>query len=249
MKFKTLLVRISGFHHNFRRIEECSTLMRWLAPQPGERILDIGCGDGFYTELIARKGAEVTGIDVRQKVLARARHRSSSQQLVFMEMNAEELNFPESYFDKVISLCVIEHLQKDEEALRLIARSLKPGGKLFLSADSLSNPGLKAGERESHQRRYRVKQFYNLEVVASKLEKAGLKLERCQFVLTSPLAISLARFSWRLDDLPPVLSPLRLIGYLLLGTVGLVALRLVEPPPDRRNYGLTLLVEASKTLR
>lgn len=246
MKFKKLLVKISGFHHNFRRVEECSTLIRWLVPMPGERIIDVGCGDDFYTERIARKGAEIIGVDVSRKDLARARNRSSSKRLVFKEMNAEGLDFPENYFDKVISLCVIEHIKKDEEALRLIARSLKPGGKLFLSADSLSNPGIKEKEKVNHQSRYRVNKFYSPEVAARELENAGLKLERCQFVLTSPLALFLARLGWRLDDLPPLLLPLRFIGYLLLGTVGLVTLRLVEPPPDRRNYGLTLLVEASR---
>ncbi|MCX8159587.1 MAG: methyltransferase domain-containing protein [Candidatus Saccharicenans sp.] len=220
--------------------------MRWLDPRPGEKILDVGCGDGFYTERIASKGAEAVGIDIRQKALNKARNRSSSPKLNFMEMNAEELDFPENYFDKVISLCVIEHLQDDERTLRQIARSLKPGGRLFLSADSLSCPGIRAKEKESHRRRYRVNQFYDREVVLNKLQQAGLKVERCQFVLSSPLALALARFSWKLDDLPSLFLPVRLIGYLFLGTIGLFALCLAEPPPERRNYGLTLLVEASK---
>lgn len=249
MKFKSLLARLSGFHHNFRRIEECSTLLRWLDPQPGERILDVGCGDGFYTEKIARRGAEATGIDIRKKALVRACNRCSHHRLRFVEMNAEELVLPENYFDKVISFCVIEHLQNDENTLRQIARLLKPGGRLFLSADSLSNPGLRAEEKERHRKRYHVNQFYDLELVSSKLQQAGLELERSLFVLSSPLALALARISWKLDDLPPILLPLRFIGYLLLGTVGLLVLRLVEPSPERRNYGLTLLVEASKPQR
>ncbi len=248
MKIKPLLVRFSGFHHNFRRIEECSTLLRWLSPRPGEKILDVGCGDGFYTERMARKRAEVIGIDIRSKALARARNRASGHNLVFLEMKAEELDFPENYFDKIVSFCVIEHLQDDDRALRLIARSLKPGGRLFLSADSLSSPGLKATEKENHRKRYGVNQYYSREVMARKLEQAGLRLERDQFVLTGSLALLLARLSWRLDDLGPVLRPLRFIGYLLLGTFGLIGLKLAEPRPDRRNHGLTLLVEASKTL-
>ena len=60
-------------HLNFRRIEECSTLIRWLDPKPGERILDIGCGDGYYDNIIAKSGAKVTGIDVHERRLSRAR--------------------------------------------------------------------------------------------------------------------------------------------------------------------------------
>jgi protein-L-isoaspartate O-methyltransferase len=48
-------------HWNIRRKEECRTLIRWLDPRPGERILDIGCGDGYYDALIAKSGAHVLG--------------------------------------------------------------------------------------------------------------------------------------------------------------------------------------------
>ena len=43
---------------NFRRIHECSTILGWLNPQPGECILDIGCGDGYYDWLIAKTGVK-----------------------------------------------------------------------------------------------------------------------------------------------------------------------------------------------
>jgi len=69
--------------------------MRWLNPQPGEKILDVGCGDGFYTERIARNGAEATGIDIRKNLwpeLVTVRPTKPC----FLEMNAEELDFPET---------------------------------------------------------------------------------------------------------------------------------------------------------
>ena len=64
-------------HHHFRRVEECSTLIEWLDPRPGERILDIGCGDGYYDSLIASKGAEVVGVDIHEKRLAKARRNGA----------------------------------------------------------------------------------------------------------------------------------------------------------------------------
>lgn len=125
---------------------------------------------------------------------------------------------------------------------------LKPGGRLCFSADSLSNPGLTDRERQRHRSRYSVNNFYTHDSVAGKLQKASLKMERYRYVITSKPGLALTRLSWKLDDLPPFLVPLRLLGYALLGTAGLLALRLVERRVAASKPGLTLLVEASKPL-
>ena len=58
---------------NFRRADECDVVLRWLEPAAGERILDVGSGDGYYDWRISRSPAHVTGIDVHEKRLAFAR--------------------------------------------------------------------------------------------------------------------------------------------------------------------------------
>lgn len=241
-----LRLSLFGSHRNFRRAEECTIILRWLNPRSGEKILDVGCGEGYLSEKIASCGALVKAIDLNPKAIASARTRVKNERLEFREVDAAQLDYPEAFFDKIVSFCVIEHFVDDEQVLRQLARMLKPGGRLVFSADSLSNPGIAENEREKHRRRYAVNSFYTKEKIVEKLQKVGLKAERCRYVLTSRLALALTRFSWKLDDLPPVLVPVRLAGYAVLGTAGLLLLRLAERRAAESKHGLTLLVEASK---
>jgi len=246
IKLSSIRLRLLGSHRNFRRVDECKTILRWLNPQPGEKILDVGCGEGYLSEKIASRGALVKAIDLNPKAIASARNRVKNERLEFRALDATELDYPEAFFDKIVSFCVIEHFVDDEKVLSLLAGMLKPGGRLVLSADSLSNAGITDKERERHQRRYAVNSFYTKEEIVKKLQKVGLKTERCRYVLTSRLALALTRFSWKLDDLPPALAPVKLAGYAVLGTAGLLLLRLAERRAAESKHGLTLLVEASK---
>jgi ubiquinone/menaquinone biosynthesis C-methylase UbiE len=123
--FRSLINAIS--HHNFRRIEECSTLIRWLAAKPGEHILDVGCGDGYYDKLIGKSGAKVIGIDIHERRLSTAYHLYRSEDTEFIYMDAAGMSFREASFDKVVSFCVVEHFYNDEQVIRNISRVLKPG--------------------------------------------------------------------------------------------------------------------------
>jgi SAM-dependent methyltransferase len=73
-------------------------VLEWLAPQPGERILDLGCGDGQLTAKIAAAGAQVTGVDASAEMIEGARSRGLHAQLC----NAEALPF-HAEFDAVFS--------------------------------------------------------------------------------------------------------------------------------------------------
>lgn len=248
IKMSSLRLKFFGSHRNFRRYMECKTLLHWLDPRPGERILDVGCGEGYLSEKIASCGAIITGIDISHTAIARAKKRTKGKSLEFREIDAEKLDYPEASFDKIVSFCVIEHLSDDEKVLSKLAKILRPGGRLFFSADSLSNPGLTDKERQWHRSRYLVNHLYTREKITEKLQKVGLKTERSCYILSSGIALALTRFSWKLDDLAPCLSPLRLLGYVLLGTVGLLVLFIAERGITNSNQGLTLLVEASRPL-
>ena len=232
---------------NFRRADECDGVLRWLAAGAGERILDVGSGDGYYDWRISRTGARVTGIDLHEKRLAFARRHYGSDLAEFLLMDAERADFPPGSFDKAMSLCVMEHLGDDERVMRNVCRALKPGGRFAFSADSLSSPGIRAEERERHRTRYAVKTFYTPEIVRDKLARTGFDVEETRYVMDTPFALALVRASWKLDDLPPALSPLRTIGYLVLGAVWKAS----RPGRGARRTspsqgGLTLLVRARK---
>jgi SAM-dependent methyltransferase len=232
---------------NFRRAEECDVALRWLDARAGERVLDVGSGDGFYDWRISRSGAHITGIDLHENRLAFARKHYGSDLTEFLYVDAEQADFPDDSFDKALSLCVMEHLSNDERVLRNVSRAMKPGGRFVFSADSLSNAEIRPEERERHRRRYAVNAFYTPDIVRDKLSRAGLDIEETLYVMDSPYALKLVRISWKLDDLPTVLIPLRFLGYLVLGAAWKAASVFHR---DRRGGlstgGLTLLVRAKK---
>jgi SAM-dependent methyltransferase len=233
-------------HRNLRRIEECATLIRWLDPKPGQRILDIGCGDGYFSRLIAEKGADVVGIDASRSVVAKAERKNRTPRTEFHAMRAEDLNFPDSSFDQIISFCVIEHCDDDALVFCQIARLLKPGGRLVLSADSLSNPGIEDKERDVHRNRYRVNSFYTAETLDRRFAEAGFRMEQWQYVLTTRFSLALARATWRLDDLSAGLRFLKIAGHALAGTAGYIVSAVAETAGRKTDGGLMILAAARK---
>jgi len=246
MSYQMFYQRIS--HWNFRRREECLTLLRWLAPRRGDRILDIGCGDGHYDALIAGFGAYVVGIDVHPERLAIAGSRNKNDRTEYHFADAERMGFGDASFDKAISLCVMEHLRNDQQVMEHVFRVLKPGGIFVFSADSLSNPELPPLERIRHKERYEVSNYYRIETIRPKLEAIGFELREVRYILTTPLTLSLVRFSWRLERLPRALKFIYLAGCLGLNTIGKIVSDISEHFAGRPESGLTLLVTAQKPL-
>lgn len=94
-----------------------------LAPRPGERVLDLGCGDGVLTEAIAALGAEVVGIDSSAAMVAAARARGLDARV----MDGQRLEF-DGAFDAVFSNAAL-HWMTDAAAVAAgVFRALKPGG-------------------------------------------------------------------------------------------------------------------------
>jgi SAM-dependent methyltransferase len=102
-------------------------LLTLLAPQPGERILDVGCGTGHLTEEIARSGAQVLGIDRSEAMIAQARENFPG--LSFETHDICALPF-HAEFDAIFSNAVLHWVQPPETAAAAMARALKPGGRL-----------------------------------------------------------------------------------------------------------------------
>jgi SAM-dependent methyltransferase len=233
---------------DFRRADECSRVIEWLAPAAGERILDVGCGDGFYDRRIAHIGALVDAIDARPERLALAMRWNPHPRVRLHHMSAEALEFPDNYFDKAVSICVLEHIADDEGALRHLHRVLRPGGRLVLSCDSLSNRGITDRLRASHAVRYAVQHFYTRESLAVQLERAGLELIRSEYVLTTPVSLAITRFTYVADDAGQLPGgwAIKYPAIALAGTAGLVMSRASEYLGAVKDRGLTLIAEAIK---
>lgn len=105
-----------------------------LAPEPGEHILDVGCGNGLLTLELSRavgRSGHVTGLDASPQMLAAARQRLDGRgNTTLTEGDAARLPFDEASFDKAAALQVFEYLTDRRPALRALHKVLKPGGLL-----------------------------------------------------------------------------------------------------------------------
>jgi cyclopropane-fatty-acyl-phospholipid synthase len=100
-----------------------------LALQPGERVLDVGCGAGRTSLDAARAGGHVLGVDVSERMLERARQRAAGS-AEFVLGDAQTHPFEPASFDVVISRCGLMFFADPGAAFRNIASALRPGGRL-----------------------------------------------------------------------------------------------------------------------
>ncbi len=101
---------------------------------PNERILDIACGTGFGSDILARHTAgQVTGGDISPEAIEECRSNWNKTNLDFQVLDGTKLSFPNDHFDKIVSFETIEHTPLYLEMLKEFARVLKPGGQLILS--------------------------------------------------------------------------------------------------------------------
>jgi ubiquinone/menaquinone biosynthesis C-methylase UbiE len=96
---------------------------RLLSLQPGERVLEVGCGRGLLTNRIAERGVDIVGIDANPQ----APELAEGERV--LHMRAEDLSFDDSEFDAIVSVHAIEHIPPLEEAFEEMVRVLKPGGR------------------------------------------------------------------------------------------------------------------------
>ncbi len=100
-------------------------VLELLDPQPGERILDLGCGDGVLTEKLIAAGAQVIGVDASNSMVAAAKQRGIDARL----LDAYHLEF-DSEFDAVFSNAALHWMKRDPSAVVAgIYRALKAGGR------------------------------------------------------------------------------------------------------------------------
>jgi ubiquinone/menaquinone biosynthesis C-methylase UbiE len=99
-----------------------------LAPQAGERILDLGCGPGLHAARIAAAGAHVVGIDIDPEMIALARARCP--ELRFEVGDAQEIPL-DGPFDAVYCNSVLHWIKEPERVIASVHRVLRPGGRFL----------------------------------------------------------------------------------------------------------------------
>ena len=122
------------------RALELRLLQPWVHSVEGRSVLDVGSGHGFYSLDPARRGARQVSCDVERSDLESAQQIAESLgvdgQTLFVVGNGQALPLADATFDLVVCNCVLEHIADDQAALEAMARSLRPGGILFLTVDN-----------------------------------------------------------------------------------------------------------------
>src|SRR3970282_1134405 len=103
--------------------------------RPGERILEVGVGTGLSLPLYP-PGAQVTGIDISEEMLARARARTARDALkqvtALLRMDAERMHFRDNSFDKVVAMYVVSVVPSPARLVAEMRRVCRPGGELYI---------------------------------------------------------------------------------------------------------------------
>jgi ubiquinone/menaquinone biosynthesis C-methylase UbiE len=124
-------------HHHLDITEKTIRLMEL---GPGQRVLDLGCGSGWATRILARlvsdgptKSGQVVGLDVADEMVRQARAASKEfENVMYVWGSAEHIPWEENFFDKVLSVESFYYYADQDRALKELFRVMAPKGRLFI---------------------------------------------------------------------------------------------------------------------
>jgi len=137
-----------------------------MLPDKG-KVLEVGCGEGFISEILVKDGCQVTGIDYSSEAIRKASRLPGK----YLNVNLYDYK-PRRLFDWVICSEVLEHLDNDHLALKMMYSWLKPGGKLLLSVPTFMKLTPRLKMIGGHQRHYYPEKLIKM------TEEAGFLLEK-----------------------------------------------------------------------
>jgi SAM-dependent methyltransferase len=159
-------------------------VLELLRPQPGERILDLGCGDGVLSAKIAAAGARVVAVDAGPDMVAAARSRGLDARV----MDGQKLAFDRA-FDAVFSNAALHWMGDQEAVLAGVFRALKPGGRFVAEMGGHGNVaailvalGAVLARRGLDARRLSPWRFPSAAAYRGKLEAAGFTVAEIAIV-------------------------------------------------------------------
>ncbi len=148
-----------------------------LSYAAGKSVLDVACGTGYGTQILARVAASVLGIDIDEETVLYARRNFPHVKVTYRVGDICKLPLPDESVEAVTCYETVEHVADDRGCLREIYRVLKPGGLCLISTPNRAvfSPGKSFGEKPHnvfHYREYTLAEFMNL--LAGYFQKVGV---------------------------------------------------------------------------
>lgn len=192
------------FYNRLIQFSQRRALEPWLKAGPGTRVLDIGCGIGRWSRLLASRGARVTGVDLSPTMIAEAERRAAASGLAsqcrFLVQDSAALEVGES-FDLILCVTVLQHMLDVDalrSALRRMVLHLAPHGRLVVLEAA---PARMAGRCNTTVFTARQRAFY-----LNIFQECGLRVRALSGVDPAPFK------TWLLPHLPRLPRPLRMIA-------------------------------------
>ena len=173
-------------------------VIQQLELKKGDKVLDLGCGNGYYPYLLSRisLNLKITGIDSHLNAIEDAKRDVGEENAELIIGNAEKLPFPDNSFDKIVMSEIIKHVKDDVKVLKETRRVLKPGGILVLTTPNKNYPflwdpinwflehffhfhiksGFFAGIWNQHIK------LYKPEEIKKRMEKVGFIVDSCELL-------------------------------------------------------------------
>lgn len=127
---------------------ELELLLRLLNPQPGEKILDAGCGTGIFTQDIAQTQAKVTGMDISLPMVAKGVLQLGDTTFSGICADMGALPFYDNSFDKVFSMTAIEFIEDAAGVIKELNRVVKKGGCIVVTTLNSLSPWAERREQK-----------------------------------------------------------------------------------------------------
>lgn len=173
------------------KIHEYQELVKGANIQQDHIVLDLGCGFGRQTQLIAKDAGRVVGVDVSRVAITGAnrllRFSPVKHKTEFICGSLETLNLEPRIFDRIVSFCVLEHITNLDRVLSIAHELLKPLGEIHASVDSLGTIA-DSDLIQKHRTDHAVFQYFDVHTIRKKFEQAGFEVQECYAILSGETA-------------------------------------------------------------
>ena len=208
-KFSELAHRWWDPESEFRPLHQINPLrLEWIQshlPLAGKRVLDVGCGGGILADSMARRGAQVLGIDLASKALKVAQLHALEAQTAnveYREISAEAIAAEQpASFDAVTCMEMLEHVPDPRQTLGDVRALLRPGGALVVEVPNIDCwPVKMLRQRHRHFARHHFT-FFAPATLTRLLAECGFDVQSISFPAR---AISVRLFNWGLQSWHPL---------------------------------------------